>query len=201
MRFTFSTLLLPLITSITTLSTSAYGALQTIIIDDEYGDQLTGAKPTYIPPNGWIQGSNCTGCALHPSPASAVNGTWHDTTHHKTDPPRSVEMLFHGELSERHSHFSILICRRYQGTMFSAYCIMANPSNTGVTSQYDLQFQLDGIVTGSGFSHQSDSSNIFQYNVMVFSIDGLSNATHNFTMSASSTTVDSLILFDHATYR
>lgn len=66
-------------------------------IDDEYGDLVTGEKPIYSPaPVGWAQGANCPGCAFHPATQLAFNGTWHDTTHHTNDQPRTVQFNFTG---------------------------------------------------------------------------------------------------------
>lgn len=70
-----------------------------IYIDDQYGDSATGEMPIYNPVTGWTQGATCTGCAFHPETELAFNGTWHDTTHHTNDVPRTVQFNFTGIFS------------------------------------------------------------------------------------------------------
>ncbi|ESK96476.1 hypothetical protein Moror_6984 [Moniliophthora roreri MCA 2997] len=161
------------------LSTTVRGVLQTRFIDDETGDSVTGAKVTYSPANQWSQGNSCTGCNVRPSNASAYNGTWHDTTHFKGDTPRSVQFSF-------------------TGVSLSVFCILP-PRSAQAIKTYDLTFTLDGESVGSPFSLEPESDE-YQYDVAVISLNNLPNKDHRFMMQAASTTVDSLILFDYASY-
>ncbi|KAK7060949.1 hypothetical protein VNI00_000684 [Paramarasmius palmivorus] len=162
---------------ITFLST-AQALLQTRFIDDETGDPITGKKVTYSPANQWSQGNTCTGCNVRPSNTSAYNGTWHDTTHFMGDTPRSVQFLF-------------------TGVSLSVFCILP-PKSAQAIKTYDLTFTLDGASAGS-FSLEPDSDE-YQYNVAVVSLNNLTQKEHSFMMQAASSTIDSLILFDYATY-
>lgn len=51
----------------------------TRIIDDTYGDLVTGALPTYSDTDCW-NASPCSDCSLQPNASQAYNGTWHDTS-------------------------------------------------------------------------------------------------------------------------
>jgi hypothetical protein len=150
-------------------------------IDDELGDLITGELPVYSPGNGWIQGATCTGCGFHPDVQEAFNHTWHDTTHHTTDPTRSVQFNF-------------------TGTSLQVFCILPNPTDPILTSTYNLTFTLDNVALTQTFVHESDLSTDFQFNASVFYMDNLSQSTHTFTMLAASTVVNSTIQFDYAAY-
>lgn len=64
-------------------------------IDDNYGDSVTGAKPTYS--DGWNYGPECTGCLMKPALNETFDRSWHDVTASATDPaPRNVTLTFTG---------------------------------------------------------------------------------------------------------
>ncbi|KAF9266984.1 hypothetical protein L218DRAFT_956072 [Marasmius fiardii PR-910] len=156
------------------------GAVEIRYIDDETGDPLTGLKPNYTPSNQWSLGSVCTGCNIHPNVSLAYNGTWHDTTHFARDSVgRSVQLTF-------------------TGIGLSVFCIIPSSSAQAIIN-YDLKFTLDGSPVGNDFSLQPNSTD-YQYNVPVITLEDLPNKEHEFTMEASSTTTDSVVLFDYATY-
>ncbi|KAE9385627.1 hypothetical protein BT96DRAFT_840491, partial [Gymnopus androsaceus JB14] len=153
-------------------------------IDDQNGDSATGEVPVFGPDSGWTQGSTCTGCAFHPDVEQAFQGTWQDTTHHTTDvDPRTVQFNFTG------------VC-----TSLDVYCIIPNDADLSITSTYNLTFSLDGQPLQQTFTHSSDRSNEYIYNVSVLSLTGLVQVPHTFTMEASSPTVNSTLLFDYARY-
>ncbi|KAJ4468752.1 hypothetical protein J3R30DRAFT_3553808 [Lentinula aciculospora] len=155
--------------------------METRFIDDQFGDLVTQVLPNYSPVNGWTQGANCTGCGFHPNIQQAFNQTWHDTTHHTTDQTKSVQFGF-------------------TGTSLDVFCIIPNPSIPTLTSTYNLTFELDGQPLQQTFTHTSDSSNVFQFNVSVLSLENLALAPHNFVMLAASTVVNSTLQFDYAMY-
>jgi hypothetical protein len=71
-----------------------------ITIDDEKGDQVTGAQPVYQPRTEWSLGSACQGCWAKPNPAKVTDGTWHDTTAFNST-PTNVTVQFTGMNSVR----------------------------------------------------------------------------------------------------
>ncbi|KAF9266983.1 hypothetical protein L218DRAFT_857456 [Marasmius fiardii PR-910] len=156
-------------------------AVETRYIDDEMGDPSTGLKPKYTPSDQWGVGNACTDCNIHPSAQLAYNGTWHDTTHLTTDPePRSVQLTF-------------------TGIGLSVFCIIPSSSvKAEAIINYDLKFTLDGLSVGNGFSLQPNNTD-YQYNVPVITLKDLPNEQHEFIMETSTTT-DSVVLFDYATY-
>ncbi|KAJ3770181.1 hypothetical protein FB446DRAFT_647406, partial [Lentinula raphanica] len=155
--------------------------METRFIDDQLGDSVTGAMPNYSPANSWVQGNTCTGCGFHPNSTQAFNQTWHDTTHHTTDQTRSVQFGF-------------------TGTSLDVFCIIPNPSDPTLTSTYNLTFELDDQPLQQTFTHTSDTTNVFQFNVTVLSLSNLSLSSHVFTMLAASTFVNSTLQFDYAMY-
>ncbi|KIK70115.1 hypothetical protein GYMLUDRAFT_53221 [Collybiopsis luxurians FD-317 M1] len=150
-------------------------------IDDEKGDSVTGALPVYSPANAWTQGATCSGCGFHPDPQQAFDGTWHDTTHHTTDPVRTVQLSFNG-------------------TSVEIFCILPNPTDPTLTSTYNLTFSLDGQAVNKTFTHTSDQSNNFQFNTSVLLLSNLPQQAHMLTMLTDSTSVNSTLQFDYAIY-
>ena len=74
---------------------------QLVIVDDQYGDQVTGAVPTHNGPSQgkvWNQGATCGDCSAKNINASFVqNGTWHDATGGGTSADYSLSYTFTGE--------------------------------------------------------------------------------------------------------
>jgi hypothetical protein len=74
-----------------------FALISNVTVDDEYGDEVTGAKPSYSPSADWSEGTNCTGCLALPDPSFAYDHTWHDTTQDVADPAvRFVNYTFNG---------------------------------------------------------------------------------------------------------
>jgi hypothetical protein len=46
-----------------------------VTIDDQNGDSVTGAVPSYSPGNKWQQGSQCPGCFAQPDPQQTFDGS------------------------------------------------------------------------------------------------------------------------------
>ncbi|KAE9394638.1 hypothetical protein BT96DRAFT_827383 [Gymnopus androsaceus JB14] len=137
-------------------------------IDDQYGDSVSGAIPTYEPSGGWANGSTCTGCAIRPDAKQAFLGSWHDSTYDASDKhPRTLDT----------------------GISLDIYCIIPNDSDLSIASTYDLTFSLDGKPLQQTFTHSSDLSNLFIYNVSVLSLTDLAQVLHTFTIEVSSPTV------------
>ncbi|KAK1223326.1 hypothetical protein PQX77_013803 [Marasmius sp. AFHP31] len=171
-------------------------ALRTVIVDDQSGDQLTGVPVTFLPSEaGFSQGplcrdcpdSWCQGCALSPDPSKAHGGTWRVANHAKgDDTPKYLQFDF-------------------VGTAVAIYCIVPNlPSSSNLTTQYALEFEIDGRSPPSGqkvYIHVSDGSGAFAYNVPVFNETGLRNERHTMMVSINPVPdIDAVLLFDYATY-
>ena len=86
----------------------------------------------------------------------------------------------------------------------SVHYILPNPTlpiRDHSTPHYTLQFVLDDVKLTQNFTHISDSSNNFLYNVSVFSIENLSNTRHSFKILSTSNLDGMSPLFDYAIYR
>ncbi|KAJ7582299.1 hypothetical protein C8J56DRAFT_957476 [Mycena floridula] len=54
-----------------------------VIIDDTFGDPVTGTQITYSPLTGdlhWQEGLNCILCRSRPDPSQTYLGDWHDSS-------------------------------------------------------------------------------------------------------------------------
>lgn len=58
----------------------ASAQLVNVTIDDTFGDQLTGTTITYLPPDVWKLGQDCSDCFAKLDQTKVSNGTWHDGT-------------------------------------------------------------------------------------------------------------------------
>lgn len=85
------------------------------------------------------------------------------------------------------------------GTAIYVYLILSNaPLSTSFVSNVICDFRLDGTIVGH-FRHDTDGTNIFQYNVLAFSQEQLAPASH--TISIETTGMDSsYVIFDRAVY-
>ncbi|KAF9266985.1 hypothetical protein L218DRAFT_985512 [Marasmius fiardii PR-910] len=170
------------------------GKLQTIFVDDTKGDSLTGAIPAFLPSEaGFSQGplcqgcgdSWCQGCGLEPDPNQVYGGTWMVATHFKNDPAKYITFDF-------------------VGTEVSVFCIVPNvasPSN--IVTRYSLDFRIDLDLPPSPvptYDHVSDNNGGYQYNVSVFHQAGLPNQKHTMMIRAMRSDIDTVLLFDYATY-
>ncbi|TBU62454.1 hypothetical protein BD310DRAFT_918439 [Dichomitus squalens] len=153
-------------------------ASTTHIIDDAD----TSGAISYTTPQSWSQGAGCTSCWIHPDPSEAFDGTWHDTSHFTTD------------TDER------FITVQFTGTAVSVYNIVANTAaQPNTVTAVNLWFEIDGERVGSGYQHDPSSSTDIEYNVLVFSQDGLSNSPHLLVIHATDG-VNTNVLFDRVEY-
>ena len=80
----------------------AFAAPKVVIVDDQYGDQVTGAIPTYNAPETgktWHLGSTCTGCSIvGVDTKQLMDNTWHDATGGSSAGDFSFDVTFTGEL-------------------------------------------------------------------------------------------------------
>ncbi|EIW63910.1 uncharacterized protein TRAVEDRAFT_103850, partial [Trametes versicolor FP-101664 SS1] len=155
-------------------------------IDDQNGDSVSGAKPTYgpsiDPASNWTQGANCTSCHLLPNKVIDVSqvfdGTWHDSTYHPGDPDHTVDAAF-------------------TGTAVYVFFIVPNFVQS-TTTLVNVSFSIDGTFYGK-YEHIPDTSSTVLYNQLVFHTTDLVNADHTIEIRASGSNA-SLILFDNMIY-
>ncbi|KAK0470963.1 hypothetical protein IW261DRAFT_1671730 [Armillaria novae-zelandiae] len=164
------------------------GQLMNHTIDDTLGDEVTGFKVQYSPLNAsapvWKNAMQCADCGIIPDRSSAMNGTWTGATYNPISNPAlknmSAELKFHGS--------AIYI-----------YLIVSNyPVETELTSNVFCDFRIDGAIAGS-FSHITNGSYRFAYNVLAYSTTSLKDDDHTFLIESTGTQ-PSYIIFDYALY-
>ncbi|KAI3619958.1 hypothetical protein WG66_002906 [Moniliophthora roreri] len=169
---------------------TASAKLQTATIDDEDGDSVTGAKPTFLPAaGGFWQGSKCDsscgypecqGCGLSIDPKRAYKGTWRVATHRVGDPTDFVQIEF-------------------VGTEVGVFCIVPSPQGN-ITTQYELTFVLDKAADESVWSPDATTITETRYGERVFYKNNLDSKKHTLIVKAESMRFDTVFLFDYATY-
>ena len=163
--------------------------LVNITVDDTIGDPTTNSILTFSPSGKWSQGQGCPGCAVHTGNTSSTidvskvfDGTWHDTTYHPLiagDPEHLVSLSF-------------------TGSAVYAYNVIANQIPF-VTTLTNLTFQINGDLVGTYMHIPENTTNTFEYDVLVYANTSLPYGQHTFVMSAGGSN-DSLILFDRIVY-
>lgn len=162
-------------------SSPVSSALVNRTIDDEYGDSVTGVKPTYGPDDSyWHQGSTCSACHITPfiDKTQSFDGTWHDGTYSPGGPDLTISFSF-------------------TGTAVYVFNIIPNTLNFTDTLA-DVTFTVDGA-HGDEYVHTPDSTSTFLYRQLVYKSTGLANQEHSVIMSSTGTK-SSLILFDYVVY-
>lgn len=173
-----------------------------ISIDDTHGDEVTGLVPTYIDQvgNTWIAGSGCQGChgAAQPDASQAHEGTWHDATHTEgVDPGPIVNIAFNGAYSESCTMVILGLIYLCLGTAVYAYFILVNFVQ-GVTTNTSLNITLDDQAPVQ-FTHlPNPSSEDYEYNVPIYTNTEIPDGPH--TLSITSDSISSLLLFDYVLY-
>lgn len=84
------------------------------------------------------------------------------------------------------------------GTAIYVYFILAN-TIADTTTLTECNFTLDGLPAGS-FTHTPTTSTKLQYNALVFSQTGLTNANHTFMISTAGLDHEAFVNFDYAQY-
>ncbi|KAH8116538.1 hypothetical protein DFH11DRAFT_1464864, partial [Phellopilus nigrolimitatus] len=155
-----------------------------VSVDDQSGDERTGALPVYFPAfpaGGWSQGNGCSACGFKPDSTEAFDNTWHDTTSQNDTDPRMISINF-------------------TGTAVYAFFILPDTvTEAGLTIFTNMTFTLDGQPAGE-FLHTPTSSVDFLYNQPCYVNDSLVNGPHQLFISANAQTSSSLILFDYLLY-
>ena len=179
-----------------------------VIVDDEYGDEMTSSRPHYTeesnPNGGWHQGNGCESCiatGIDTTSGQVQNSTWHDATGGRNS-NLSIEYNFTGELISENSP-QLGAKKSVIGYGVAAYFILAgrnlyNPTRL-VIADTALTFFIDGELVDS-FTHNSTLAENYLYNVSVYSNSTLENKNHTFQIRAKDG-VDSLMLFDYVTYK
>ncbi|KAI0756229.1 hypothetical protein C8Q80DRAFT_15800 [Daedaleopsis nitida] len=166
--------------SLLLVTTCAQAGSTNRTIDDEHGDSVTGARPTFSPAGGWKQGGTCQDCFVKLDPAQTFQGTWHDATHH----PGDAE--------------SRMITAQFTGTAVYVYCIVANKV-PGADTLTNLTFSIDGQQVGS-YTHVPTDSTAFSYQVPVYVNRDLPNKAHTIVIQSVGDAKASLVLFDNIVY-
>lgn len=175
----------------------ALATLVNVTVDDETGDSMTGAKPTYTPAGNWSQGPTCSGCFVKPEAQLALGGTWHDSTTPPNATSYTITYKFTGILDIL-MHVMKLMRLFSSGTAVYAFFILANQVPYA-TTYTNLSFTLDGDLAGV-YSHLPDNTTNYAYNVSGFAKIGLSKSEHTIVISNESGTNASLVLFDYLIY-
>ncbi|EPS98618.1 hypothetical protein FOMPIDRAFT_1017517 [Fomitopsis schrenkii] len=147
-------------------------------IDDNYGDSVTGAKPTYS--DGWNYGPDCSKCYVQPVVSDTFDRSWHDVTASPDDPAARDIML------------------TFTGTAVWVYGIVPNYVQSA-TTLINISFELDGQTTGS-FVHVPLLTEDYEYNVTLYSNTALENVQHTLVMTPQRQTNASYMAFDWAQY-
>ncbi|TCD59919.1 hypothetical protein EIP91_011189 [Steccherinum ochraceum] len=146
-----------------------------VTIDDQYGDEATGAQVTYAPAELWTQGNGCGGCSAKPDASQAYHGTWHD-----------------GLFAPSQNKQPLTVTFTFTGTAVYLFNILPQQKPTSA------EVSLDGRVVKQ-ISITEDVSSQFVYNVPMFAMDGIANGQHTVTLTTTGNQ-DSLMLFDYAVY-
>ncbi|KAI0346980.1 hypothetical protein BDW22DRAFT_1351313 [Trametopsis cervina] len=146
-------------------------------IDDQNGDEVTGAQVTYSPTQMWSQGNGCGGCSTKPDASQALDETWHDGSR---TPDRDI--------------LPLALSFKFTGTAVYLFNILENRVLTDVNITMDGQF-----VTRFTNTPNLPDFDQFVYNFPVFSSDTLPFGEHTVEMSAFGPD-QTLVLFDYAVY-
>jgi hypothetical protein len=74
---------------------TALAKVENRTIDDQTGDQATGALPVYAPKDKWAYGPDCNGCFVRADAGRAHGQSWHDATVSAGD-VRNITLTFTG---------------------------------------------------------------------------------------------------------
>ncbi|EPT06108.1 hypothetical protein FOMPIDRAFT_1021181 [Fomitopsis schrenkii] len=160
------------------LPRAVFAASTNATIDDNYGNSVTGDKPTYS--NDWNYGPECPTCYIQPDKTKTYEQSWHDVTASLKD------------LSARNVSFS------FNGTAIYIYGILPPPVQY-TTTYVNVSVQLDGQVVGR-FEHHNTGQTGYQYNVTVYQNTSLEHGVHNVVITARRDVNASYFAFDWAQY-
>ena len=174
---------LPLLSALSSLSIPYHlvsASLVNTTIDDKFGDAVSGALPTYTPPQLWNQSPGCSVCTIT-TPEVDVNqvfrGTWHDGYHGSNDSP----------------DFNVSVS--FSGIAVYVFNLIAENWQTNLT------FYIDGHVVDT-FLHvpPPQALAVITYQVPVLSKTQLSNGPHTLDIVAGPEANSSLNLLDYIVY-
>ena len=166
------------------------GASVNRTIDDQHGDNSTGAVPLFLPDGTWNIGQTCTACAFranNPINVSEVfDGTWHDAMHYGTSDPDPITIQVN-----------------FTGHAVYVYHVVVNYLTYGIVTSTNLTFHIDNEQVGS-FTHspagsKSENTPPIFYNFPVYTNDLLVEGNHTLMISAPGD-IETLVLFDYIVY-
>ncbi|KAI0714764.1 hypothetical protein C8Q76DRAFT_692784 [Earliella scabrosa] len=157
-------------------------ALVNYTIDDEYGDSVTGLAPSYLPPNGWSQGSQCGKCIITPAVHldQPFASTWHDATFEPGGEERRIQA-------------------RFTGSAVYVFNLVPNNVPKAQVTYTNLTFFINNTLVGHYVHTPDPSGPQLQYRVPVYVNASLPYADHILDVVAGGTQY-SLVLFDSITY-
>ncbi|KAF5377159.1 hypothetical protein D9615_006416 [Tricholomella constricta] len=167
-----------------TLSTS-FAVLVNVTIDDTLGDSETGTQVTYI--GAWNDGPSCARCtATQQLDRNKIyNGTWRDSSANK-QLDDTIEQL-------------PLAFVPFHGSAVYVYCIISDKTNRP-NGNADMTFLIDGQPAGN-YTRQPTGEIDFEYNVLVFAHESLTNEGHTLTIQNGHVGGQrSLVLLDYIVY-
>ena len=177
------------------LPLAALAASTNATIDDNYGDSVTGNKPTYS--NDWNYGPDCPGCYIQPDKAKAYEQSWHDVTVSPNDASaRNVSFSFNGmylATAFREQHPTAL-----SGTAIYIYGILPPPVEFA-TTYVNVSVRLDGKVVGR-FENDPTEQTGYRYNVTIYENTSLDYGEHNVVITPRRDVNASYFAFDWAQY-
>ncbi|EJD06217.1 uncharacterized protein FOMMEDRAFT_145466 [Fomitiporia mediterranea MF3/22] len=162
------------------------GVLNNVTIDDQNGDPTTGQYIQYSPSEAWRRGQDCNNCTARPNAARTFDGTWMDATYF----PDGIGEPTGGQILYANVSFT--------GIAVYVQVILTGTIPNILVADSDFTFFIDDTLVGT---FQNSTSDLFYvYNQTIFSITGLSNSLHNFTIEVGRTGMASLVLLDSIIY-
>ncbi|CDO72707.1 hypothetical protein BN946_scf184985.g127 [Trametes cinnabarina] len=157
---------------------------QNVTVDDTLGSPDGSVHVVYSPSDAWNTGQNCTSCAVKTVDKNeTLNGTWHEATY---------------DVQHQQQITATLV---FNGTAVYAYGIVPHTDSNATSSIY-LSFILDNAEVGA-FVRTPAGNGTTEYNVPLYSKDGLSAGTHNLTVLVGNAAFDgsqSVALLDYFVY-
>ncbi|KAJ7080191.1 hypothetical protein B0H15DRAFT_787340 [Mycena belliarum] len=156
-------------------------------IDDVHGDSATGIRVQYLPNKAptnegslWINRTSCAGCTSVPDSRFAIQNTWSAARYTADIGSMSVGIKF-------------------SGRAIYVFFILPNfDASSGLVGVVRCNFFIDGVAVGK-FTHDSDDSNQFAYNVLVYQNTTITDGDHVLLIKTTGTD-PAIIIFDYALY-
>lgn len=171
-----------ILTVFLTLSTRPYLVLGDFnrinVTVDDADNQIT-----YTPSEHWAVGQTCTDCSAHPDVSQMFDQTWHDTSFIPGSSQTqgiNASITFNGEDYAHLFNTCMIMMWSEIGVAVYVFCAISHSSTTP-DGNVDMTFFIDDEEMGS-FQESPTGENTFDYQVPVFSQEGLSPSPHTLTV-------------------